>query len=196
MLPSALSPCFAKATWSITTLHPNKGSCSGHTLLLIHWSSTPQTSGRPESTLIHLFHFHVGFTTLMNGLPKVQVFLMIFNELLTLHSSWCPVSTLIPLCHFHLHSQKQSAHWAVDVTAQVVPCWLGSWLNCNLWLVLGQWNQLSLHHYWMHSLLISTESWLKWWYTVGWAISSESVTLWDTEITLHPKQGSCSAHSY
>ena len=40
------------------------------------------------------------------------------------------------------HSQKQSAHLAVDVTAQVVPCWLGSWLNCNLWLVLGQWNQL------------------------------------------------------
>ncbi len=43
----------------------------------------------------------------------------------------------------NVHSQKQSAHWAVDVTAQVVPCWLGSWLNCNLWLVLGQWNQLA-----------------------------------------------------
>ena len=24
----------------------------------------------------------------------------------------------------------------------MVPCWLGSWLNCTLWLVLGQWNQL------------------------------------------------------
>ncbi len=36
------------------------------------------------------------------------------------------------------HSQKQSAHWA-----QVVPCWLGRWLSCNLWLVLGQWNQLA-----------------------------------------------------
>ncbi len=41
-----------------------------------------------------------------------------------------------------VHSQKQLAHWAVDVTAQVVPCWLGSWLNCNPWPVLGQWNQL------------------------------------------------------
>ncbi len=41
------------------------------------------------------------------------------------------------------HSQKQLAHWAVDVTAQVVPCWLGSWLNRNFWLVLGQWTQLA-----------------------------------------------------
>ncbi len=41
------------------------------------------------------------------------------------------------------HSQEQSAHWAVDVTAQVVLCWLGSWLNCNVWLVLGQWTQLA-----------------------------------------------------
>ncbi len=23
---------------------------------------------------------------------------------------------------FKVHSQKQSAHWAVDITAQVVPC--------------------------------------------------------------------------
>ncbi len=40
--------------------------------------------------------------------------------------------------HFLLykHSQKQSADWAVDVTAQVVPCWLGSWLKCNFWPVL------------------------------------------------------------
>ena len=42
-----------------------------------------------------------------------------------------------------MHSQKQSAHWAVDVTAQVVPCWLGSWLNRNYWLVLGPWIQLA-----------------------------------------------------
>ncbi len=42
----------------------------------------------------------------------------------------------------HLHSQKQLAHWAVDVTAQVVPCWLGCWLNCNFWVVLGQWTQV------------------------------------------------------
>ena len=36
-------------------------------------------------------------------------------------------------------SQKQSAHWAaVDITAQVVPCWLGSWLKCNFWPVLRQ----------------------------------------------------------
>ena len=29
------------------------------------------------------------------------------------------------------HSQKQSAHSAVDVTAQMIPCWLGGWLGCN-----------------------------------------------------------------
>ena len=44
---------------------------------------------------------------------------------------------------YTLHSQKQSAHWAVDVTAQVVPCWLGSWLNHNYWLVIGPWIQLA-----------------------------------------------------
>ncbi len=27
---------------------------------------------------------------------------------------------------FYMHFQQQSAHWAVDVTAQVVPCGLGS----------------------------------------------------------------------
>ncbi len=35
-----------------------------------------------------------------------------------------------------LHSQKQSAHWALDVTAQLVPCWLSSWLKCTFWPVL------------------------------------------------------------
>ncbi len=44
---------------------------------------------------------------------------------------------------FNLHSQKQSAHWAVDVFSP------SNW--------------------------ISTESWLRWLYTVGWAIFSESV---------------------
>ena len=93
--------------------------------------------------------------------------------------------------------------------------WFGSWLNCNLWLVLGQWNQLAIHliqlditginclhaadsgdvqlseremtlvsclwtpesslHLISPFNWISTESWLRWWYTVGWAISSESV---------------------
>ncbi len=32
-----------------------------------------------------------------------------------------PVATAVPEA-FSLHSHKQSAHWAVDVTAQVVPC--------------------------------------------------------------------------
>ena len=40
------------------------------------------------------------------------------------------------------HSQKQSAHWAADVTAQVVPCWLDSWLKCNFWPVLRQLPQM------------------------------------------------------
>ncbi len=114
-----------------------------------------------------------------------------------------------------LHSQKQSAHWAVDVTAQMVPCWLGSWLNCNFWLVLRQRTQLVFQFIQLditcaHCLFsadscntqlsgqkiswvtcirtpesslhlisplncISTETWLRWWYTVGWAVSSESV---------------------
>ena len=114
-----------------------------------------------------------------------------------------------------LHSQKQSAHWAADVTAEVVPCWLGSWLNCNLWLVLV--SGISLYYSWvslestgvhcrndsgdiqlserkitwvsfiwthqfsLHLISpfnwISTESWPRWWYTVEWAIFSESVFL-------------------
>ncbi len=36
-----------------------------------------------------------------------------------------------------LQSQKQSAHWAVNATAQVVLCWLGSWLRS--WLVKCSW---------------------------------------------------------
>ncbi len=120
-----------------------------------------------------------------------------------------------------LHSQKQSAQWAVDVTAQVVPRWLGSWLNRNFWLVLGQTAQpafqfIQLDITWVHCLYvadsgntklsgrkiswvtcirtpvsslhlisplncISTETWLRWWYTVGWAVSSESV------FYVHPK---------
>ena len=31
------------------------------------------------------------------------------------------------------HSQKQSAHSAADITAQMVPCWLGGWLRYILW---------------------------------------------------------------
>ncbi len=105
------------------------------------------------------------------------------------------------------HSHKQSAHWAVDVTAQVVPCWLGSWLNRNFWLVLGQRAQLAIQFIqlditWVHCLYvadsgntqmsgwkiswvtcirtpvsslhlisplncISTETWVRRWYTVG-----------------------------
>ncbi len=112
------------------------------------------------------------------------------------------------------HSQKQSAHWAVDVTAEMVSCWLGSWLYRNFWLVLGQRAQLAFQFIqlditWFHCLYvadsgntqlsgrkiswvtcirtpvsslhlitpldcISTETWLRWWYTVGWAVSSES----------------------
>ncbi len=53
--------------------------------------------------------------------------------------------TILKISHSCQHSQKQSAHWALDVTAQVVPCWLGSWLNCNLWLVLSQTQKLKSH---------------------------------------------------
>ena len=103
------------------------------------------------------------------------------------------------------NSQKQSAHWAVDITAQVVSCWLGSWLNRNFWLVLGLWTQLAFQPserkitwvscintvdsgdiqpsewkiiwdsciwtpgFTLHLIIplnwISTESWLRWWYT-------------------------------
>ncbi len=122
-----------------------------------------------------------------------------------------------------IHSQKQSAHWAVDVTAQMVPCWLGSWLNHNFWLVIGQRAQLAfqliqLDITWVHCLYvadsgntqlsgrkiswvtcigtpesslhlisplncISTETWLRWWFTVGGAVSSESVW-WCIALTL------------
>ncbi len=117
----------------------------------------------------------------------------------------------------HLHSQKQSAHWAVSVTAQVVLCWLGSWLDCNLWLFwvsgiswnlidsagitgvqclnaadsgdiqLSEWKITWISYIWtpkssLHLInpfnWILTESWLRWWYTVGWAILSESVYFW------------------
>ena len=33
-----------------------------------------------------------------------------------------------------LHSKKESAHWAVDVTAQMYACWLSGWLRCNFWI--------------------------------------------------------------
>ncbi len=133
-----------------------------------------------------------------------------FIRSLKLYSLWNP-----GLYGNNVHSQKQSAHWAVDVTAQMVPCWLGSWLNRNFWLVLGQRTQLAFQFIqlditWTHCLYaadsgntqlsgwkiswvtciwtpesslhlisplncISTEPWLRWWYTVGWAVSSESV---------------------
>ncbi len=35
---------------------------------------------------------------------------------------WQYLDTLTKDVGFLLHSQKQSAHWAVDITAQVVPC--------------------------------------------------------------------------
>ncbi len=31
------------------------------------------------------------------------------------------------------HSRKESAHWAVDVTARMYACWLSSRLRCNFW---------------------------------------------------------------
>ncbi len=41
---------------------------------------------------------------------------------------WCQC---ISLAGSVIHSQKQLAHSAVDVTAQIVPCWLGGRLRCN-----------------------------------------------------------------
>ncbi len=54
-------------------------------------------------------------------------------------SSWCGNGKLCRNAtagHSKVHSQEQSAHWAVDITAQVVPCWLSSWLKRNFWPVL------------------------------------------------------------
>ncbi len=34
-----------------------------------------------------------------------------------------------------LHSQKQLAHWAVDVTVEFYACLFSSSLMCNLWTV-------------------------------------------------------------
>ena len=61
------------------------------------------------------------------------------NPLLGMHYTTWPTRKKIVT----VHSQKQSAHCAVDVTAQVVPCWLSSWLNRNVWLALGQSTQLA-----------------------------------------------------
>ncbi len=112
------------------------------------------------------------------------------------------------------HSQKQSAHRAVDVTAKAVPCWSSSWLKRNFWPVLRpltrvyfqftgrditwvscfktvdsgdiksrEWKMTWVSYIWTpESSLnlisppnwISTERWLRWWYTVEWAIFSES----------------------
>ncbi len=79
------------------------------------------------------------------------------------------VTSVFPL--LPLHSQKQSAHWAVDLTAQVVPCWLGppGGSNWSIWSHGSSLNLISPLNW------ISTDSWLRWWYTVEWAISSESV---------------------
>ena len=52
-----------------------------------------------------------------------------------------------------MHSQKQSAHWAVDVTAQLVPCWSNSWLKRNFWLVWELWKSGNL---------VTTSSWEPW----------------------------------
>ena len=41
----------------------------------------------------------------------------------TFEKGWFPV--------WNVHSQKQLTHSALDMTAQMVPCWLGSWLRCN-----------------------------------------------------------------
>ncbi len=46
-----------------------------------------------------------------------------------------PVS-ILPTTGCIVHSQKQSAQWAVYITAQMVPCWFGSWLKCIFWPVL------------------------------------------------------------
>ena len=32
-----------------------------------------------------------------------------------------------------VHSKKESADWAVDVTAQIHACWLNGLLRCNFW---------------------------------------------------------------
>ncbi len=109
----------------------------------------------------------------------------------------------------HIHSQKQSAHWAVDVTAQLVPCWLSSWpvlrpltwvyfpfiglditwVSCFRTVSPGDIQSREQKITWVSYIWtpessinlisppnwISTQRWLRWWYTVGWAISSESV---------------------
>ena len=87
-------------------------------------------------------------------------FLMVITELQTGCSLWGSRVEDIQyrkLRSHLLHSQKWSPHSAVDVIAQVVPCWLGSCLNHNFWLVLQNIDESK------HDL---SESWLRWWYTV------------------------------
>ncbi len=48
-----------------------------------------------------------------------------------------------------LHSHKQLAHWAVDVTAWFYVCWLSSWLKCNFSAAYIQCSTGEMGHVWV-----------------------------------------------
>ncbi len=84
------------------------------------------------------------------------------------------ISVYIPGLGSAIHSQKQSAHSAVDVTSQMVPCWLGDWLI--KWSLITQaiWPLNSIILFiplpWRNSLIS-----FRWRSTAEWASCSESV---------------------
>ncbi len=93
--------------------------------------------------------------------------------MLLFHGHLCCMTISERLC---MHSQKQSARWAVDVTAQVVPCRLGSWLSCNFWLVLGLIQKV---HSQMTNLWLRLDQvFLVKVLSVWWAIPSESMVFY------------------
>ena len=47
----------------------------------------------------------------------------------------CPWFNPVQLDILTSNSKKESAHWAVDVMAQMYACWLSGWLRCNFWTV-------------------------------------------------------------
>ncbi len=95
-------------------------------LAILHahtWSLTLEALLLPEVTS----SFHIQ----LRSCPLPNVF-SLFLHFTNINLKKLSPDIIISVQH-DMHSQKQSAHWAVDVTAQKVLCWLSSWLSCNCW---------------------------------------------------------------
>ena len=106
----------------------------------------------------------------------------------------------------YTHSQKQLVYWAIDVMVEFYACLFRRSLMCNSWTVILLLKKMSFWLTWLeiifrtltflkslfvkrnitpgNSLMnISTHNWtltescLRWWWTVKWAIPSESASV-------------------